>query len=344
MVRITLVSLVIALLWSAATHLAAAQGQSVHGGVPASQQVACDIGPPAPVPVEAVAAGLTHCVANFDFSQPEYATLSNWFDCDGSNPSALWHSGSAGVTFVNPCNIHQKIDPVVNQNVMNFEWLTSYDNNGYNQTGIYQANQVGGQTFNNWTNSPTLTVGNYYVETVNRVEGPACTSCPPSSGGPNDVYLWGYYGSPDGDGLEVDVNESNTIGFAAGNCSGCANSSRGYWTSWGPNQSRLPSGYSVFNYHTYSALLTSDGATNKYVCMWVDHILQNDSGCQIAGYDYFNNRSWLLASAGSNAGTATRNIAFDVQYIRVWSCDGYQTSMCNGTTLATGDNGLTYWY
>jgi len=264
MVRITLVSLVIALLWSAATHLAAAQGQSVHGGVPASQQVACDIGPPAPVPVEAVAAGLTHCVANFDFSQPEYATLSNWFDCDGSNPSALWHSGSAGVTFVNPCNIHQKIDPVVNQNVMNFEWLTSYDNNGYNQTGIYQANQVGGQTFNNWTNFATLTVGNYYVETVNRVEGPACTSCPPNSGGADgDVYM---SGPP-----EIIVEESNTIGFASAVCGGCRPSIY-YWTNYGENSSRLPSGYSVFDYHTYGASLTSDGATNKYVCMWVDHI------------------------------------------------------------------------
>jgi len=342
MVRITLVSLVIALSWSAAAHLAAAQGQSVRrGGVPGSQQVTCDIGPPATVSAEAAAAGFMHCVANFDFSQPEYATLSNWFDCDGTNSSVLWHSGSAGVTFVNPCNIHQKMDPPANQKVMNFEWLTSYDNNGYNQTRIYQANQVGGQTFNNWTKSPTLTVGNYYVETVNRVEGPACTSCPPNSGGPNDVYMWGNWRG----GIEIDVQESNTIGFAAGNCgSECANSSRGHWTSWGPNKSRLPSGYSVFNYHTYGASLTSDGARNKYVCMWVDHLLQNDSGCQIAQTSNFNARSWLLASAGSNSGSATQNIDFDVQYIRVWSCDAWRTSMCNGTTLVTGANGLTYWH
>jgi hypothetical protein len=344
MSRATILTLVTTILWSSQAHAATTQGNLPIVVLASSQQVTCDIGPPATVPAEAAAAGFTHCVANFDFSRPEYATLSDWFDCDGSNPNVLWHSGSAGVPFVNPCNIHQKLDAVANQNVMNFEWLTKYDDNGYNQAGIYQANQVGGQTFNNWTGSSTLTVGNYYVETVNRVEGPVCVRCPPSSGGPNDVYMWGYYGTPDGGGLEVDVNESNTIGFAAGNCSGCANSDYGYWTSWGPNQSRLPSGYSVFDYHTYGALLTSDGATNKYVCMWVDHTLQNDSGCQIAGYDYFDNRSSLLASAGSNAGTATRNIAFDVQYISVWSCDAYQASMCNGTTLVTGDNGLTYWY
>jgi hypothetical protein len=78
--------------------------------------------------------------------------------------------------------------------------------------------------------------------------------------------------------------------------------------------------------------------------MWVDHLLQNDSGCQIAQTSNFNARSWLLASAGSNSGSATQNIDFDVQYIRVWSCDAWRTSMCNGTTLVTGANGLTYWH
>jgi hypothetical protein len=303
--------------------------------------VACDIGPPAYLPAEAAAAGFTHCAANFDFSQPTYARLSDWFDCDGTNSNVLWHSGSAGITFVNPCNIQQKVDtdPVTGMQVTveNFKWLTSY---GDAAGTLYQANQIGGQTFNNWTHSPTFTVGNYYVETVNRLEGPACTSCPPNSGGPDDVYMWGYYGSPDGGGLEIDVCELNTIGFGAGNCGGCANSSSGYWTSWGPNRRNLVARYSVFDYHTYGTLLTSDGATNKYACMYVDHVLQNDSGCQIAQTNHFNNRSWVLVSGGSNSGTATQNIDFDVQYIRVWSCDAYQTSMCNGSTLVHTTNGV----
>jgi len=122
MLRTTLVSIVIALLWSAADHLVAAQGQSVRrGGVPASQQVTCDIGPPATVPIEAAAAGLTHCVANFDFSQPTYAVpaynptrvASSWANCFGENSGIagiVWHGGSGGIPAVSPCDIKQKVD------------------------------------------------------------------------------------------------------------------------------------------------------------------------------------------------------------------------------------------
>ena len=366
MVRITLVSLVIALLWSAAAHLAAAQGQSVRrGGVAASQQVTCDIGPPATVPVEAAAAGFTHCVANFDFSQPEYATLSNWFDCEGSKPRVLWHRGSAGVTFVNPCNIHQKIDPAINQNVMNFQWLISYNNNGFNRTRIPQSNQVGGQTFNNWTNSPTLTVGNYYVQTVNRIEATCpASACPQNSGGPDDVYMWGYYNSPDGGGLEVDIQEFQTnqlnaqSGVAAGNCSQCiAAGVVPTWSNWGANRKNLPGNYSNTVFHNYGALLTSDGKTDKRVCMYIDDVLQNDTGCQIAyssagvaDTTHFDNRSWILISAGSNNGAAGQPINFNVANVVVWSCAAYQQAgaagMCNGATLhsSTLNTGQTLAY
>ena len=47
-------------------------------------------------------------------------TLSNWFDCGGRNPNVLWHKGSVRVNFANPCSIHQKVDPVTGQKVMNF--------------------------------------------------------------------------------------------------------------------------------------------------------------------------------------------------------------------------------
>jgi hypothetical protein len=306
--------LVPALIWSAAV----AQEQTAPltvGVVPHGQQVACDIGPPAIVPAEAAAAGFTHCAANWDFSQPEYATLSNWFDCDGSNPNVLWHSGSAGVKFLNPCNIHQKVDPVTGQTMMNFEWLPSYGNAARNAGANPQANQVGGQTFNNFANTPSFTVGNYYIETVNRLGASACRNCPQNSGGPNDVYVWGASNG----GVEIDVQEFNkdSGGAAAGACCG-----QFVWTNWGPGKNAIPPGYSAFDYHKYAALLTSDGATSSN----------------------FGARSWLAASGGSNMGTATENIDFDLQHIRVWSCDAYKTSMCNGTTLATGGKGLKYWH
>jgi len=82
--------------------------------------VPCDIGPPAQIPPEAQLARLTHCVANFAFNDPEYwipgwdlgaPAAEHWMDCQGEYPDALWHTGSAGVEFYNPCNIHRKLDP-----------------------------------------------------------------------------------------------------------------------------------------------------------------------------------------------------------------------------------------
>jgi len=100
---------------------------AVHG------RITCDIGPPVPtstIPPAAKLAGFADCTANFDFSQPHYVTLSNWFDCGGRNPNVLWHKGSARVNFANPCSTHQKVDPVTGQKVMNFHWDTSYGNRG----------------------------------------------------------------------------------------------------------------------------------------------------------------------------------------------------------------------
>ena len=106
-------------------------------------------------------------------------------DCDGRNPNVLWHKGSAGVNFVNPCSIHQKVDPVTGQKVMNFHWDASYGNRG---SGT-QANQVGGWTCNNFNHTSSFDVGNYYIETTSRLEQ-LCPNCAQNSGGPDDVYTW----------------------------------------------------------------------------------------------------------------------------------------------------------
>ena len=328
--------LLLALFTLAGEHRASAQRSPLL--LAASGMTTCDIGPPVPtsvIPPGAKLAGFTHCAANFDFSQPLYATLSNWFDCDGTNPNVLWHKGSAGVSFVNPCNIFQKVDTTTGRKVVDFEWLASYGNRG-NGT---QANQIGGWTYNNFNHRSSFDVGNYYIETTSRLEQ-LCPNCAKNSGGPDDVYTW-MTDQTDPD--EVDIYEFQTndagggTGVAAGNCCGIP-----AWTNWGPNKNALPAGYSVLNYYRYGALQTSDGATSKYVCMYIDDVLQG-AGCGSAG-STLNARNNVLVSAGSNTGTSSQNIDMDVGYIRVWSCDAYKTSMCNGMTLATGTNGLKYWH
>ena len=321
----------------------------------------CDIGPPAAIPPEAQAAGLTHCVANFDFSQSAYSWppwafgggAATWVDCFGesaNNPNILWHGGSAGIREFSPCDIHQKTDSLTGQTVMNFQWLPGFTW-GSQYFGSPQANQVSIQTNNMYTGStynPTLTVPNYYVETVNRIEASCpASACSQNSGGPDDVYMWGYINSPDGGGLEVDIQEFQTnalngtsgTGVAAGNMSEIR-TGQAYWSNWGPNKANLPAGYSNLSYHNYGALLTSDGQTDQRVCMFIDDTLQNDQGCQIAynggvvDRKHFNNRSYIIIGASSNNGGARRPIDFDVANVIVWSCLAYKTSQCNGTSLA----------
>ena len=373
MLRTTLVSIVIALLWSAADHLVAAQGQSVRrGGVPASQQVTCDIGPPATVPIEAAAAGLTHCVANFDFSQPTYAVpaynptrvASSWANCFGENSGIagiVWHGGSGGIPAVSPCDIKQKVDPLDGSTVMNLEWRPEKPF----QKGGGQANQVSLMTYDQYVGTPSVTIGNYYVETINRIEASCPSSaCPANAGGPNDVYI---YPTPGSYGTEIDIQEFQTnalngssgTGVAAGNCA-FSNGGNPCWSNW---QSTNPitgvSNYSNLDYHTYGALSTSDGKTDKRVCMYIDDVLQVTKGCLIeqggaVGQPDTNflTRNMIIMGASSNQGNAGQPIEFDVKNIIVWSCANYRQAgapgMCNGTilsssTLPTGQT-LAYYH
>ena len=61
---------------------------------PSSNGIACDIGPnyTGTIPAGAQAAGFTHCAANYDFSQPFYATQSNWLNCAGASKPPILHS------------------------------------------------------------------------------------------------------------------------------------------------------------------------------------------------------------------------------------------------------------
>jgi len=321
--------------------------------------IACDIGPSVTaIPAAAQAAGLTHCAANFDFSQAAYSIpaynptgdAGSWANCMGENsglPGVMWHGGSGGIAEVSPCDIKQKADPLDGSTVMNFEWRPVRPF----QKGGGQANQVSLMTWNQYTGTPALTVGNYYVETTNRLES-SCPSgsCPPNSGGPNDVYM---YPTPGSYGTEIDIQEFQTnalngasgTGVAAGYC-GYSNGGNPCWSNW---QSANPitgiSNYSNLTFHTYGALSTSDGKTDKRVCMYIDGVLQNKAGCLVeqgssAGVNDTNflTRNMVVAGASSNLGTAGLPIEFNVKNIVVWTCAGYQQTgaagMCNGTTLS----------
>jgi hypothetical protein len=285
------------------------------------------------VPTEAANAGFTTLARSWDFSKPLYAVQSKWYDCNGSLPNVLFHQGNPGVSLKNPCNVFQINDGGVT--VMDFQYLTSYEGNGFSG----QFNQVGGQTFDNFNNTVSIDFPNMYIETVARVA--RTFGAPQNSGGPNDVWTW----STSGLSLELDVFElyEDQNGFGNAGIASHDTGAGGFtWTSYGTNH--LPAGWKPTDYHKYGMLLTSDGATEIYGCSFVDDILQSCLPTKATSAPaLFTSRNRIIASAGSNLAAAAANIDMYVQYINVYSCANWKAQMCNGSELFNRD-GLTYWH
>jgi hypothetical protein len=60
--------------------------------------IACNIGPnyTGTIPAGAVAAGFTHCAANFDFGQAQFSNPANWLDCAGASTPIFFFNNQSG--------------------------------------------------------------------------------------------------------------------------------------------------------------------------------------------------------------------------------------------------------
>jgi hypothetical protein len=296
------------------------------------------------VPTEAAAAGFTTLAFNADFSQPQYATQSNWLDCTGaltgaSVPGATWHWGNPGLRPPLPCNINQATDPSTGQTVLDIQFLSSYTGT-YGQTN--NNNYVGMQTVSlgGTSQGGTLSFGvpNFYIESTYRLDSAA------AGGGPNGVWTWTTDNPPAGLPFEFDIGEifgtTGDTGWVT-----CLWASTNLGFPCGNNKPPGPPspGWSTTTYHKYGALLTSNGSSSTIGCSFVDDVFQN---CWPVSAVYLNGtKSWLIAWLGGNPGLANDTNQY-VQYIRVWSCSSWQTTQCNGSTMAGSGTGtsLIYWH
>jgi hypothetical protein len=300
-----------------------------------SDPIACDIGPSytGSIPAAAQAAGFTHCAANWDFSQPTYATQSNWLDCVGTNLSYTWHQGSPGVSEAE-CNIFQTTDP--NNSALTVLHI-QYKPSDYSISpivGMQTQPQVAGQP-------PSFGVNNFYAEATYRI-GTSCTApnngCGPSGG------LWHWNNGANTSHIEIDDGElyGDQGGFADAGAGGV-----GLWQSYNhPNN--LPTGWSPFNYHTYSMLVTSNGTSSMLACPYVDTtiLMANCQSVNPSDPSLYSTKTWMITTAESRDGSAPNgNIDLYLQYIRVWTCAA--VTPCNGSTEFTGTQNsktLQYWH
>ena len=326
---------------------------------PNAGSIPCDIGPPvSAIPAAAQAAGFTHCAMNLDFSQPLYAKSANWtyvnYFSSPMPPNTLgsgflFFPSSAGVKFFPEQAYLQTFDTLAGKNVMDFHWDPLQNGNIGSawSGGVGQSNQVGvgtwNQSINNYSGSPTWDVGNYYLEDVVRI--PQAYTEAVNAGGPDDVFMYSADTSHEADIPEFQTNKltdlegavSGVVGVYFHNNFPCDGFTTTNWDNT-PCKITIPN-FSNLQYHKYSVLRTSDGVTDTRFCGFIDDLMQG-MGCgpQLANPGgavdkTFTDRSALYMSAGSNAGNAVNPIDLNVEYVRIWSCPSYKTTMCNGTTL-----------
>ena len=132
--------------------------------------IACDVGPnyTGTIPAPARAAGFTHCVANYDFTQTQqfttnghtyqWSNLSSWLDCAGASNPLLWGK-NYGVA-MNCSDVSVSTDGSLQ--VLRMQYLPS-DTNG--QTWLNTASQQG------YPNSAGIHIKHgYYAEEESRAD------------------------------------------------------------------------------------------------------------------------------------------------------------------------------
>jgi hypothetical protein len=291
---------------------------------PSPNGIACDIGPnyTGTIPAGAQAAGFTHCAANYDFTQPFFATMSNWLDCAGAS-SPLWYNTGYNST-ATPCSDFSIVNDS-GSNVLEIQWTpTDASNNS-------SASWMGTTPSNTSSGNGTFPQG-VYVQDIWRSTAATQTAL----GVYGDILSFFTWSGANNGIIEWDWFEAYTDGGAA-NCyhdwdnngGGCGGN---FWAT-GTNFS--PSAEAA--YHTYASRVTSDGSANFALCTYLDGSQLGCNEFQPGSSNAFGDRNYYSTGVGNlNAGSVTVPSVPEVMYIKqitVFSCSGWQTGQCNGTVL-----------
>jgi hypothetical protein len=303
------------------------------------------------VPAEAAAAGFTTLAADYDFSKPLYATLSNWLDC-GSNPSLPWHWQNNSSIACNSTNISQVNDGGSNVVALTFP------------VGSTQPGALVIATINN-TATAAVDFGNAYYETIVRYD----------VGSGNTLHslqanwMWPTNTQYDqrnppftccAGALEMDLIEMAAPPDLSDQAYHYWDNSGGGFVWQGRPLHGFASNLDPTVYHKFGILKTSNGTNDIRVCSWLDDIFQSCDSPP-ANSDYLVNRNflemWVQIQNANPTEIVNTPFSSYTQYFRAWSCanwnNGSQGSIpysnataaaqCNGSTLFNS-GGLTYWH
>jgi hypothetical protein len=279
-------------------------------GADPSATLPVQIVPSQAIPAGAQRAGFTTLAFSSDFTQPFYATQSNWLDCAGAS-SPQWYRAWIGFgTSLNaPCSATtQQFDSVAGGPVLQIHWQDSY------YTGL-QVERTVIQTVNN-SGTGNRIPPNAYFEVIARYDVPATNTT---------MDLWSYTvdSSIEWDGIEAWF-PPNFGGDAAATYHNNAGATNTMWNGFPPT---FGSGFDYTQYHTYAWRVTSDGSTAGFWCMYIDNVQQ---GCQnwgatagqLAGVDQTMQLLGGMSCRGTPVPCSPSGVNVWVKSVRVFSCAG----------------------
>lgn len=299
----------------------------------------CDIGPGyvGLLPAAAVAAGFTHCAANYDFSSTanftyngntyNFSNKDTWFGGGGGCTQQNWLLYNLGyISPVTPCSDFS----IVSDSGLNTLRIQ------YTQADINAGSEM------SWmTTSTGGTVGTFfpvgeYIEWVWRLDSGTWYPNNPigKSIEPWVIFSWSFNNT--GNHVEWDAQEwFNGCGNTS--CVGSSTSTHD-WANGG-------AGFTTFicnvatgcadgaNYHTYGMRATSDG-TNYGQCAYTDNAL---NACNSAAFGnpgdatITNYWGWGIGQQNASGGTLSAPMIGYVRRVTIFACPNWQTQQCNGT-------------
>jgi hypothetical protein len=257
----------------------------------------------------------TNNVVNHTSGTMAWTTLSNWLDCAGAS-SPQWSLNNYIGKPNNCADISVANDSVAGTNVL-IMTVTPGDSSPFT-LGIATA-----QSGNYLMTFPST---NSYAEVKYRIS----TAQTANIANPGNVVFdyWSEYQTPCG--IEVDFIE--TFGGAT------PNSNQGL-TDWCNTSNHGSDGGQIgtydSNYHLVGSLNTSNGSSGKIgQCMYIDGTATLPQGggpaaCQTmtpSNYGYTQMSSLIL---WNNAAPVTGDVSVWIEYMRIWSCAGWQTGTPN---------------
>lgn len=243
-------------------------------------------GPPPP----AQRAGFTTLTYCADFSQPKYATLTNWMDCGQGGPFEFneWFGYGCDTS-----HFQQQIDPVTGHRVMRSSWLGQSDLNNIARTNV--GSMAGGGKPN--TGFGEDMPAGHYIEMIVRTtfpQGFATDNLEPAP----DWFMWGSCQNqnsgnstpcPSGSFLltvEQDVFE--WFGGQNGGTAGSAGTVKWDATNWsygyiwsGTVQSAIGAvipGWSYDRLTTFGWLATNNGNYSDPAIQFCEYVRDGDTG------------------------------------------------------------------